>query len=71
MLWLLEELGLEYDVKYYERDAIEVVAMLAEQVESRPKLKKFIDRIHTRSAYERAIKRGGRYENFFVTEQSS
>lgn len=50
---------------------LEVVAMLPEEVESRPKLKEFIERIHARPAYKRALERGGRYENFFVTEQSS
>ena len=50
---------------------LEVVAMLPEEVESRPKLKEFIERIHARPAYKRAIELGGRYENFFGTHQSS
>ena len=50
---------------------LEVVAMLPEEVESRPKLKEFIERIHARPAYKRALERGGRYDNFFVTHQSS
>ena len=50
---------------------LEVIAMLPEQVESRPKIKEFIERIHARPAYKRALERGGRYENFFVTNQSS
>ena len=49
---------------------LEVVAMIKEQVESRPKLKEFVERIHERPAYKRAIERGGKYENFFGTDQS-
>lgn len=41
---------------------LEATAMLGEQVESRPKLKEFLDRIHARPAYKRAIERGGRYD---------
>lgn len=50
---------------------LEVVAMLPEEVESRPSIKEFIERIHARPAYKRALERGGRYENFFVSDQSS
>ena len=41
---------------------LEATAMIAKQVESRPKLKEFLDRIHARPAYKRAIERGGRYD---------
>ncbi|MGF2039236.1 MAG: glutathione S-transferase [Nostoc sp. CmiVER01] len=41
---------------------LEVVAMLPEEVESRPKVKEFVDRIHERPAYKRALERGGRYD---------
>ena len=44
---------------------LELVAMLPEEVESRPKLKEFIDRIHGRPAYKRALKRGGTYDVSF------
>jgi glutathione S-transferase len=50
---------------------LEVIAMLPEEVSRRPSLKEFIERIHARPAYKRALERGGRYENFFVTDQSS
>jgi glutathione S-transferase len=41
---------------------LELAAMQAEQVENRPKIKQFIERIHARPAYERALERGGRYD---------
>ncbi|MBC6433778.1 glutathione S-transferase [Nostoc sp. HG1] len=41
---------------------LEVVAMQKEEVESRPKLKEFVDRIHARPAYKRALERGGKYD---------
>jgi glutathione S-transferase len=44
---------------------LEVVAMLPEEVESRPKIKEFIDRIHGRPGYKRALERGGEYEVSF------
>jgi glutathione S-transferase len=44
---------------------LEVVAMLPEEVESRPKIKEFIDRIHGRPSYKRALERGGEYEVSF------
>ncbi|MEA5567511.1 glutathione S-transferase [Anabaena sp. UHCC 0399] len=40
---------------------LELVAMQAELIESRPKIKQFIERIHARPAYERALERGGKY----------
>jgi len=48
---------------------LEMVAMLPEEVENRPKLKEFLDRIHARPAYKRALERGGKYENFFVSSR--
>ncbi|MEH1937571.1 MAG: glutathione S-transferase [Nostoc sp.] len=44
---------------------LEVVATLREQVESRPKLKEFVERIHARPAYKRALERGGTYNVSF------
>ena len=44
---------------------LEVVAMQKEEVESRPKLKEFVDRIQTRPAYKRALERGGKYDFSF------
>ena len=41
---------------------LELLAMHKEQVENRPKLKEFLDRIHARPAYKRAIERGGKYD---------
>ncbi|NMG11830.1 glutathione S-transferase [Brasilonema sp. UFV-L1] len=41
---------------------LEMLAMHSEEVENRPKLKEFLDRIHARKAYKRAIERGGRYD---------
>jgi glutathione S-transferase len=41
---------------------LEIVAGVAEQVENRPKIKEFIDRIHAQPAYKRALARGGRYD---------
>ncbi|MCC5622875.1 glutathione S-transferase family protein [Nostoc sp. CHAB 5715] len=44
---------------------LELVAMLPKEVESRPKLKEFIDRIHGRPAYKQALERGGKYDVSF------
>ncbi|QLE48515.1 glutathione S-transferase [Nostoc sp. C057] len=41
---------------------LEIVAMEAELISSRPKIKQFIERIHARPAYKRALERGGRYD---------
>ncbi|MEH2383743.1 MAG: glutathione S-transferase [Nostoc sp.] len=41
---------------------LELIAMHPEEVESRPKLKEFIERIHARPAYKRALERGGTYD---------
>jgi hypothetical protein len=72
VLWLLEELGVAYEVKRYERDAKTMLAppaLLAVHPEaaasraglnaSRPRLTTFLRRIHTRDAYLRALERGG------------
>ncbi|MHC5778793.1 glutathione S-transferase family protein [Nostoc sp.] len=44
---------------------LELIAMRREEVESRPKLKEFIERIHARPAYKRALERGGTYDVSF------
>lgn len=41
---------------------LEIAAMQAELIDSRPKIKQFIERIHARPAYERALERGGKYD---------
>ncbi|WP_392482030.1 glutathione S-transferase family protein [Nostoc sp. C110] len=41
---------------------LEIVAMEAELISSRPKIKQFIERIHARPAYKRALERGGKYD---------
>jgi glutathione S-transferase len=41
---------------------LEAAAMRAGLNESRPRLKAFLDRIHARPAYRRALERGGRYD---------
>ncbi|MEC4813313.1 MAG: glutathione S-transferase [Scytonema sp. PMC 1069.18] len=41
---------------------LEMLAMHSEEVESRPKLKEFLERIHARPAYKRALERGGQYD---------
>ncbi len=41
---------------------LEMLAMHTEQIESRPNIKKFLERIHTRPAYKRALERGGKYD---------
>lgn len=44
---------------------LELIAMHPKEVESRPKLKEFIDRIHGRPAYKSALERGGKYDVSF------
>ncbi|AVH73863.1 glutathione S-transferase [Nostoc sp. 'Lobaria pulmonaria (5183) cyanobiont'] len=44
---------------------LEVVATRSEEVKNRPKLKEFVERIHGRPAYKRALERGGKYELSF------
>ncbi|MBN3952109.1 MAG: glutathione S-transferase [Nostoc sp. NMS7] len=44
---------------------LEQMAMRREEVESRPKLKEFVERIHARPAYKRALERGGTYDLSF------
>ncbi len=41
---------------------VEAVEAQAGLDASRPKLKAFLERIHTRPAYQRALERGGKYE---------
>ena len=55
ILWLLEELGLDYEIKKYQRDPKTMLAP--------PELlSAFLKRIHARPAYQRALERGGKYE---------
>lgn len=44
---------------------LELIAMQPQEVENRPKLKEFLDRIHARPAYKRALERGGKYDVSF------
>ncbi|MEH2042540.1 glutathione S-transferase family protein [Nostoc sp.] len=44
---------------------LEVVATLPQEVENRPKLKEFVERIHARPAYNLALERGGKYDLSF------
>lgn len=44
---------------------LEVVATLPQEVENRPKLKEFVERIHARPAYKLALERGGKYDLSF------
>ncbi|MBD2607809.1 glutathione S-transferase [Scytonema hofmannii FACHB-248] len=44
---------------------LEIFAGVPEQVENRPKIKEFVDRIHGRPAYKRTLDRGGRYDVSF------
>ncbi|NMF61258.1 glutathione S-transferase family protein [Brasilonema octagenarum] len=41
---------------------LEMLVQLPEQVENRPKIKEFVERIHARPAYKRALERGGAYD---------
>jgi glutathione S-transferase len=41
---------------------LELLTMQPEQIESRPKIKEFLERIHARPAYKRALERGGQYD---------
>jgi len=41
---------------------LELLANVPQQVENRPHIKEFLARIHERSAYKRAIERGGEYD---------
>jgi glutathione S-transferase len=49
IVWLLEELGLEYEIRKYRRDPKTMLAA-------------FVDRIHARRARQRALERGGKYD---------
>ncbi len=48
ILWLLEELGVDYEIKFYERD-------------EKTSLAGFLERIRARPAYRAAITKGGPY----------
>lgn len=41
---------------------LELLAMLPQEVLSRPSIGEFLERIHTRKAYLRALERGGTYD---------
>ncbi|MGI2903517.1 glutathione S-transferase family protein [Tolypothrix sp. VBCCA 56010] len=41
---------------------LELLGIVAPDVESRPKLEEFLARIHARPAYKRALERGGKYD---------
>ena len=41
---------------------LELLADVPQQLESRPKIKEFLARIHERTAYKRGIERGGEYD---------
>ena len=41
---------------------LELLASLPQQLESRPKIKEFLARIHQRAAYKRGIEQGGEYD---------
>lgn len=41
---------------------LELLGMHAEEVDRRPLLKEFLERIHARTAYKRALERGGKYD---------
>ena len=46
---------------------LEMLTALPEQLDSRPSIKEFIERIQARPAYNRAIKRGGIYDVRIIT----
>lgn len=41
---------------------LELLANVVQQVESRPKIKEFLNRIHERPAYKRGLEKGGKYD---------
>jgi len=41
---------------------LELLASNAKDIENRPKIKEFVDRIQARPAYKRALERGGKYD---------
>jgi glutathione S-transferase len=41
---------------------LELLAMHAEEIDTRPLVKEFLARIHARPAYKRALERGGKYD---------
>ena len=50
VLWLLEELGLPYEIKRYQRD-----------LAAYPNIARFLQTIHARPAWKRALEQGGEY----------
>jgi glutathione S-transferase len=65
IVWLLEELGLEYEIRKYQRDPKTMLA--APELRAIHPLGKspvigFVDRIHARPAHQRALERGGKYD---------
>ncbi len=46
---------------------LEMLAVLPEQLDSRPSIKEFIERIQARPAYKRAIELGGKYDVRIIT----
>ncbi|MEH2082969.1 MAG: glutathione S-transferase [Nostoc sp.] len=44
---------------------LEIAATFPQEVENRPKLKEFVERIHQRPTYELALERGGKYDLSF------
>lgn len=41
---------------------LELLVAQLKQIENRPKIKEFVERIHARPAYKRALERGGKYD---------
>lgn len=41
---------------------LELLAINPEEIKNRPKIKEFLERIHARPAYKRALERGGQYD---------
>jgi len=65
VLWLLEELGVPYEVTAADIQMsfpLEAANLRAGLAARRPKLVDFLSRIHARSAYQRALERGGPYD---------
>lgn len=82
VLWMLEELGVPYDVRRYERDPktgwfvgecfsaadiqmsfpLEATTARGTAPGQWPAIADFLQRIHARDAYQRALARGGPYE---------
>jgi glutathione S-transferase len=64
VLWLLEEIGLDYEVIPYQPDAKTMLAPASlRRIHplGKSNLMSFLARIHARPAYQRALIRGGPY----------